>query len=167
MTDFKTVKTFTLLAKIGSGLSLSALFPAAKDRFILDGWLLSHRNFMPHAYLDNIILSTILNKIRRSVSKSSPLREKQFQNFRPTRTDQSPGHAERGSLLLGTLLSLYFIGLWEFTMCQKYNSCEPYDIFYFTEHIFLGFRTYEEPNKPGIYIDTLLMFQILNLWVIN
>ena len=31
MADFKTVKTFTLLAKIGSGLSLSALFPAAKS----------------------------------------------------------------------------------------------------------------------------------------
>ena len=31
MADFKTVKTFTLLAKIGSGLSLSALFPAVKS----------------------------------------------------------------------------------------------------------------------------------------
>ena len=31
MTDFKTVKTFALIAKIGSGLSLSALFPAAKS----------------------------------------------------------------------------------------------------------------------------------------
>ena len=31
MADFKTVKTFTLLAKIGSGLSLSALFPAKKS----------------------------------------------------------------------------------------------------------------------------------------
>ena len=31
MADFKTVKTFTLLAKIGSGLSLSALFPAAQS----------------------------------------------------------------------------------------------------------------------------------------
>ena len=31
MADFKTIKTFTLLAKIGSGLSLSALFPAVKS----------------------------------------------------------------------------------------------------------------------------------------
>ena len=57
--------------------------------------------------------------------------------------------------VLGTFHSLYFIRLWELTMCQKYNSCEPYDIFHLTKHIFLSFWTHEKSNKSGIHKVTL------------
>ena len=68
MADFKTVKTFTLLAKIGSGLSLSALFPAAQSSKVA--------TFLKICTTDSVVVT-----------------------------------------VLGTSHSLYFIRLWELTMC--------------------------------------------------
>ena len=64
--------------------------------------------------------------------------------------------------VLGTWQSLYLIRLWKLTMCQKYNSCEPYVIFHLTKHIFLGFWTHAKSNKPGIQNKSQISLAVLS-----